>query len=72
MAVTNEPNPTTSFDWNGVLDRTGNTGLTEETHKLQLKWIELEKPIMVGKYKSEDGKEYRIIGITQFTFEAAK
>lgn len=57
------------LDWNGVLDQTGVVPLvTEGKSILELRWLQTEKEVLVGKYKVDD-KEYHIIGIQQFTIE---
>lgn len=57
------------LDWNGVLDQTGKVAFTTEGKNLiDLKFIQTEKPILVGKYKADD-KELLVIGIEQFSIE---
>lgn len=56
------------IDWNGVLDKTGIVPLSEDKN-LTFTTVDLEKPVLVGKYKSEDGKTYSLLGIGQLHFE---
>jgi hypothetical protein len=58
-----------SIDWNGVLDQTGVAPLvTEGKSLMELRWLQTEKEVLVGKYKVDD-KEYSVIGIQQFTID---
>ena len=58
-----------TMDWNRVLDQTGVVPfMVDDKPLMELRWILTEKPVLVGKYKVDD-KEYRVIGIEQFSIE---
>ncbi|MEZ4845864.1 MAG: hypothetical protein R2877_02540 [Bdellovibrionota bacterium] len=58
-----------TLDWNRVFDQTGVVPFfVDDKPLLELRWILTERPVLVGKYKMDD-KEYRVIGIEQFSIE---